>query len=123
VTQAGGRAVNRCPHCHTEPCLPLWRKFLLGPASKARCRACDCLVGVDVLRATVAMLPTFLLVVVVATGLLQNVLVMISLLLIGFVSMFALYAFWVPLLPEQLSSSSMVEAGRARTASRRGRQS
>lgn len=112
------KAVNRCPHCSAEPCLPLWRKFLLGPRGKAHCRVCDCLVGVEVLRASAAMLPTFLLVIVVAVGLLQNIFAMIDLLLLGLVSMFALYALWVPLMPEQISSPTMIEAGRARVASR-----
>jgi hypothetical protein len=65
------------------------------------------------------MLPTFLPVVAIAASLLQDVLTMAILLSIGLVSMFALYAFWVPLLPEQLSSPSMVEAGRARVAARK----
>lgn len=113
------KPVNRCPHCSAEPCLPLWRKFLLGPQARARCRVCDCLVGVEVLRASAAMLPTFLLVVLVATGLLQNIFVMVDLLLLGLASMFALYALWVPLMPEQISTPTMIEAGRARVASRR----
>ena len=113
------KAVNRCPHCGAEPCLKLWRKFLLGPLGKARCQACDCLVGVDVLRASAAMLPTLLLVITVAAGLLQNIVVMVDLLLLTLVSMFALYASWVKLMPEQLSSPTMVEAGRARVASRK----
>lgn len=113
------KPVNRCPHCSAEPCLPLWRKFMLGPLGKARCRVCDCLVGVEVLRASAAMLPTFLLVILVAGGLLQNIFMMIDLLLLGLVSMFALYALWVPLMPEQISSPTMIEAGRARVASRK----
>lgn len=113
------KAVNRCPHCRTEPCLPLWRKFLLGPLGKALCQVCDCLVGVDVLRASAAMLPTLLLVVMVAANLPQNIVLVIDLWFLGLVSMFALYALWVPLMPGQLSSPSMVEAGRARVAAQK----
>jgi uncharacterized protein (DUF983 family) len=118
VTAGEGRPVNKCPHCGAEPCLPLWRKFTLGPASKTHCRVCDCLVGVEALRASAAMLPTFLLIVAVATGLLQEVATMVVLLAGTVAAMFALYAVWVPLMPEQISSPATIEAGRAR---RRGR--
>jgi uncharacterized protein (DUF983 family) len=119
VTAGAARPVNRCPHCGAEPCLPLWRKFTLGPSSKAHCRVCDCLVGVEALRASAAMLPTFLLIVAVATGLLQVIATMIVLLGVTVAAMLALYASWVPLMPEQLSSPTMIEAGRARRAVRR----
>ena len=119
MTAGAARPVNKCPHCGAEPCLPLWRKFTLGPASKAHCRACDCLVGVEALRASVAMLPTFLLIGAVATGLLQDIAAMVLLLAVTVAAMFALYASWVPLMPEQISSPTTIEAGRARVASRR----
>ena len=119
MTAGQARPVNRCPHCGAEPCLPLWRKFTLGPASKARCRVCDCLVGVEALRASAAMLPNFLLIAAVAIGLLQDIPTMIVLLTVTVAAMFALYASWVPLMPEQLSSPTMIEAGRERVAARR----
>jgi len=118
VTDAA-RPVNKCPHCGAEPCLPLWRKFTLGPASKAHCRVCDCLVGVEALRASAAMLPTFFLIVAVATGLLQDIPTMLVLLAVTVAAMLALYASWVPLMPEQISSPAMIEAGRAKIAARR----
>ncbi len=115
---AAARPVNKCPHCGAEPCLPLWRKLTLGPASKAHCRVCDCLVGVEALRASAAMLPVFLLIAAVATGLLQDVVGMLVLLVVTVGGMVALYVGWVPLMPEQISSPNTIEAGRAR---RRGR--
>jgi hypothetical protein len=119
VTAGAARPVNKCPHCGAEPCLPLWRKLTLGPASKAHCRACDCLVGVEALRASAAMLPVFLLIAAVATGLLHDIVAMVVVLAATVAAMFALYASWVPLMPEQISSPTTIEAGRARVASRR----
>jgi hypothetical protein len=119
VTAGAVRPVNKCPHCGAEPCLPLWRKLTLGPASKAHCQVCDCLVGVEALRASGAMLPVFLLIFAVATGLLQDISAMLVLLAVTVAAMFALYASWVPLMPEQISSPNTIEAGRARRAARR----
>src|SRR5262245_35247460 len=108
--------MNVCPHCKADPSLPLWRKLTLGPAASAHCQVCGFRVGVDVARATLAMLPTFLLVVAVVLGILSEPITMIGLLLLCLAVMFGLYLFWVPLKPDELTTPSMVEAGRARIA-------
>jgi hypothetical protein len=108
--------VNVCPHCGSQPCLPLWRKLCLGPAGSAHCEVCGCRVGVDVARACLALLPTFLLVVVAAFGLVSDPVVLVLLLLVCLGATFTLYAVWVPLMPDELSNARIVEAGRARIA-------
>ena len=108
--------MNRCPHCKSDPCLPLWRKLTLGPASSAHCQTCGYRVGVDIIRAWLAMSPTLLLVVATATGLLTDPVMLIALLFFCLALTFGLYAVWVPLMPDELTTAGMVEAGRARIA-------
>ncbi len=110
---------NRCPFCQAVPCLPLWRKFMLGMRSRARCRTCGCRVSVEVLRSSAAMMPTFLLIMLVGSGLLTDVVAMVLGLIACLAFMFGLYAVWVPLMPAQLASQTMIEAGKARMAARR----
>jgi prepilin signal peptidase PulO-like enzyme (type II secretory pathway) len=112
--------VNTCPHCGSADCLPLWRKFTLGPAASAQCRICGFKVGVDVAKAWLAMLPTALLVIATAFGLLRDPVTLVLLLLLCLGATFILYAVWVPLLPDELTNVRMVEAGRARIAEQRG---
>jgi hypothetical protein len=108
--------MNTCPHCGSADCLPLWRKLTLGPAASTRCRVCGFKVGVDVAKACAAMLPTGLLVIVTALGVLQDPVTLVLLLVLCLGATFILYAMWVPLMPDELASPRMVEAGRARIA-------
>jgi uncharacterized membrane protein YphA (DoxX/SURF4 family) len=108
--------MNTCPHCKSEPCLPLWRKLTLGPLSSAYCQVCGYKVGVDIARAWAAMLPTLLLVIAAATGLLRDPVALVVLLLLCLTTTFTLYAAWVPLKPDELTSARMVEEGKARVA-------
>lgn len=110
--------MNTCPHCGSPDCLPLWRKLTLGPAAHAQCRVCGFKVGVDVAKACVAMLPTGLLVIVSAFGVLQDPVALVLLLVLSLGVTFILYAAWVPLMPDELVSQSMVDAARARIAGR-----
>ena len=112
--------MNTCPHCKASPCLPPWRKLFMGPTSTARCQVCGYRVGLDVPRACVAMLPTFVAVTAAAiaaiAGALQAVALTAALLLLGLILAFMLNDSWVPLRPDELTTASMVEAGRARIA-------
>jgi hypothetical protein len=110
--------VNTCPHCGSADCLPLWRKLTLGPAASARCRMCGFKVGVDVAKACAAMLPTGLLVIITAFGVLRDPVTLVLLLVLCLGVTFVLYVTWVPLMPDELASPRMVEAGRARIAGR-----
>jgi uncharacterized membrane protein YoaK (UPF0700 family) len=111
--------MNSCPHCKADPCLPLWRKLLLGPASSARCPVCGYRVGVDVARACLMMLSSLLPVMAAAGGMLRDPVALVTLLLLCLIFMFALYAFWVPLKPDELTNATMVAAGRARIAAQK----
>lgn len=111
--------MNICPHCKADPCLPLWRKLTLGPLSSARCQTCGYRIGVDIARALVAMAPTFFLVVLTTGGFLSDPLTLMGLLIVCLTLMFALYALWVPLHPDELTTASMVEEGRRRIAAKR----
>ncbi len=92
--------------------MPLWRKLCLGPAASARRRVCGFRVGVDVARACLAMLPTAVLVIAAAFGVLRDPVTLVLLLAICLAATFSLYAFWVPLVPDELTNARMVEAGR-----------
>lgn len=111
-------AMNRCPHCKAEPCIPLWRKLCLGPAATACCQICDCKVGVDVSRACLAMLPVLLLVIAAGVGLVREPVALVISLLLSLACMLALYTLWVPLLPAELTNPNMVVIGRARIAAK-----
>jgi hypothetical protein len=108
--------MNVCPHCKADPCLPLWRKLLLGPMSSAQCQVCGYRVGVDVTRAWIAMLPSLLVVGMAVAGVLRDPTVLAPAALICLAATAILYIAWVPLLPDELTNASMVEAGRARIA-------
>lgn len=108
--------MNRCPHCKSDPCLPLWRKLVLGPTGSAHCQVCGYRVGVNVPRAWLAMSPTLVLVVAASTGLIADPMLLLGLLFLCLALTFTLYAAWVPLMPDELTTTSMVEAGRARIA-------
>ena len=111
--------MNVCPHCKADPCLPLWRKLCLGPMSNAHCQVCGYRVGVDVTRAWLAMLPSLLVVVIAAAGVLRDPTLLVPMALICLAATAILYTVWVPLLPDELTNASMVEAGRARIAAER----
>ena len=120
-----GDNANSCPHCKADPCLPCWRKLFLGPRSTARCRTCGYRVGVDIARALLAELPAWLwiftvVLIIVFTGRWRVLATFFPVVLLsGLVWRFLLYAFEVPLLPDELTSPSMVEAGRARIAAQK----
>jgi hypothetical protein len=111
--------MNKCPHCKSDPCLPLWRKLTLGPSGSAHCQVCGYRVGVNVIRAWLAMLPTLLLVLVTATGIMTDPILLVGLLVACLALTFTLYAVWVPLMPDELTTAGMVEAGRARIAAKK----
>lgn len=113
--------VSACPHCGTGACLPLWRKLCLGPASSAPCRACGCRVGVDVVKACLALLPTFLLILVAAFGIVRDAPTLIVLLVVCLCATMGLYALWVPIVADELTNAHMVAAGQARIAARKPR--
>lgn len=113
--------MNTCPHCRADPCLPLWRKLSLGPASSAACQVCGCRVGVAVIKACLALLPTFLLIPLASFGLVRDPITLIVL-LVGCLSATAgLYALWVPLVADELTNAQTVAAGRARIAAQKSR--
>ena len=111
--------MNKCPHCKSDPCLPLWRKLTLGPSGSAHCQVCGYRVGVDVVQAWLAMLPTLVLVLVAATGIVTDAVTLIVLLIACLALTFTLYAAWVRLMPDELTTAGMVEAGRARIAAKK----
>lgn len=115
--------MNTCPHCNANPCLPWWRKLLMGPTTTARCQVCGFRVGLDVQRACMGMLPTAVAVIAAAVaavaGALQALVLMAGLLLLGLILTFMLNDSWVPLRPDELTTASMVEAGRARVAAQK----
>jgi hypothetical protein len=111
--------MNTCPHCGADPCLLLWRKLCLGPASSATCQVCGCRVGVDVVKACMALLPTFLLILVAGFGLLHDPIALIALLVACLGVTALLYALWVPLLADELTNARIVAAGRERIAAQK----
>lgn len=113
--------MNTCPHCGATPCLPIWRKLTLGPAGSARCQVCGCRVGVDVVKACLALLPTLLLVILVALGVLHDPVMLVLLLVICLGVTVTVYAVWVPLVADELSNADMVKTGRARIAAQKQR--
>jgi hypothetical protein len=105
---------NTCPHCGAAACLPLWRKLLLGPAASAPCRICGFRVAVEVVRAWLAMSPTLLLVLLAVLHLVTGPVALVLLLVLCLGATGGGYLFWVPLVPDELTSARMVEAARAR---------
>lgn len=69
------------------------------------------------------MLPTAVAVIAAAVaavaGALQALVLMAGLLLLGLILTFMLNDSWVPLRPDELTTASMVEAGRARVAAQK----
>lgn len=89
---------------------------MLGPAGSARCQLCGYKVGVDPLRALLAMLPLFLLVISISTGLLTDALAAVVLLLVLLSVCSMLYLYWVPLNLREITDRRLVEAARTRIA-------
>jgi hypothetical protein len=77
---------------------------------------CGFKVGVDVAKATAAMLPTGLLVIATVFGVVRDPVTLVVLLVLCLAATFTLYAAWVPLMPDELVTRNMVEAARARIA-------
>lgn len=111
--------MNKCPHCGADPCLPLWRKLSLGPISTAYCGECGYRVSADFNRAWLATLPALLNIVVIGSGVLENPLPALALLPLSLALAVVLYIVWVPLRRADLTTATMVEAGRARLAAER----
>jgi hypothetical protein len=121
-------SANSCPHCHANPCLPWWRKVFLVPTGTAHCRVCGFRIGPDVSRALLAELPIWLVLFTAALTIVftsygrLNTVLMIVFTVLGLFTLiwrFMFYALEVPLLPDELTTRSMVEAGRARIAARK----
>jgi hypothetical protein len=114
------KGMNACPHCKGDPCLTWRRKLFMGPLTAAHCRVCGYRVRPDIERSTVATaltwIPPFLLIFLLGAGLVDNPLPGTILALCCIVLRFILYIVWVPLRADELTNSSMVEAGRARIA-------
>jgi hypothetical protein len=103
---------NICPHCGAEPCVPAWRKLVLGPGASAHCEICGFRVGVGIAQAWLAMLPTLLLVALAAFGILTDPVALIVLLALCLAVTFTAYLVWVPLIPDELTNARMVEEAR-----------
>ena len=103
---------NACPFCGASPCLPLWRKLTLGPSASARCRTCTLKVTAEAGRAWLAMSPTIALVVLVTLRAITSPATLLSLLAACLIVTFALYLFWVRLVPNQITSAAMLETAR-----------
>ena len=73
----------------------------------------------DVARACVALLSTLLLLVATAIGLITDPIALVGLLLVCLAVMFTLYAVWVPLMPDEFTTASMMEAVRSSLDRRR----
>ncbi len=87
--------------------------------SSARCRVCGLKVTVDPLKAGLVMLPTLIVIVLGALGMLGGLVSAIGLMSASLLGTFIAYAVWVPLALDQLSNAQMVQEGRARIAARR----
>lgn len=110
---------NTCPHCHGSPCLPGWRKLSLGPVAHTRCRICGYKVGVEPLRALLVMLPLFLLTLSITAGALRDPVAAVMLLVILLLVCGALYLWWVPLSPREITDKRLVQAAKERIARER----
>ena len=111
--------MNTCPHCSADPGLPWRRKLCLGPASSATCQVCGCRVGVEVIKACVALLPTVLLIPVASFGLVRDPVTLVVLSMVCLSATVGLYALWVPLVAGELTNAQIVAAGRARIAAQK----
>lgn len=107
--------MTTCPHCGL-PALSAWRKLLLGPAARVRCRRCGLAVGVAPLPALASFVPAALLVVAVLAGWMTRPATMVAAaaLAIGFSAL--LYVTVVPLVPRQLTDARAVRSARDRAA-------
>lgn len=110
---------NTCPHCHGSPCMPGWRKLMLGPVAHTRCRICGYKVGVEPLRAMLVMLPLFLLTLSITAGILRDAVGAVALLLVLLAVCGALYLWWVPLSPREITDKRLVQQARERIARQR----
>ncbi len=107
--------MTTCPHCGL-PALSAWRKLMLGPAARLRCRHCGLQVGVAPLPALASFLPAALLVGAVLAGWITRPAMMVSgaALAIGFSVL--LYLTVIPLVPRQLTDARAVRSARDRAA-------
>jgi uncharacterized protein (DUF983 family) len=117
--------MNICPHCHSNRCLPLWRKLCLGPAGSTRCRVCGLKIAVVAGKAWPVMLAGLAAILAmvmlagfsefIATAELRLWLTLFSATLLACI---ALYAVRVPLRIDELSNPDLVAEGRAAIAAR-----
>ncbi|MBO9663629.1 hypothetical protein [Dokdonella sp.] len=118
--------MNVCPHCHSNHCLPLWRKLCLGPAGSTRCRVCGLKIAIVAGKAWPVMLAGLaaILSMVVLAGFsefiaaadLRRWLALFAAVLLACI---ALYAVRVPLRVDELSNADLVARGRAEVAARK----
>jgi hypothetical protein len=102
-----------CPHCGLPAFSPL-RKLALGPAAKLACRRCGLAVGVAVGPALLSFVPSAAIVVAVLAHWLRDPATMIVLAVAAIAATSALYLWWVPLAPRELTRRDAVEAARRR---------
>jgi len=116
-------APNRCPHCGTAPCLQLKRKLLMWPATGALCQTCGLKVTLSPGKATIVVLPIFVLVLAILPlmAISSSVVFLIALILaMPCVVAFPLAVmFWVPLRPDELSWPTKVRESQERVAAQR----
>ena len=110
---------NSCPYCGTTPCLPLWRKLTLGPLGYAHCRTCGFRVMADTIRATVALIPATLVLVLALVGVMTDFVTIVALLLVFYGLSLILYLEWVGLFPASISNPRWVAEEKARIAAER----
>jgi hypothetical protein len=110
--------MNTCPFCDSTPCLPAWRKLMLGPSASARCRVCGLKVTAEAKRAWPAMLPTIAITIAAGLRLITDPVALLVLLVVCLTATALLYMFWVRLVPNQITSAAMLQEAKARAANK-----
>lgn len=117
--------MNVCPHCHSNRCLPLWRKLCLGPAGSTRCRVCGLKIAVVAGKAWPVMLAGLaaILSMVMLAGFSEfigatELRLWLALFSATLLACIVLYAARVPLRIDELSNPALVAEGRAAIAAR-----
>jgi hypothetical protein len=100
-----------CPHCGAQA-LSVWGKLSLGPIAQRRCRRCGLAIGTAVVPALIALTPCAIDVALMAGHVLRHPPSMIASAALAFAMTCALYLWWVPLAPRELTRREAVEASR-----------
>lgn len=100
-----------CPHCGAQA-LSVWGKLTLGPAAQRPCSRCGLAVGTAVVPALIALAPCAIEVALLAGRVLRDPPTMIASAAFAFALTCALYLWWVPLAPRELTRRDAVEASR-----------